>query len=294
MGKRTAIIYNPISGRGKSKALSERLAGALKKLGIDAKLSPTQKAGDAKRMAGEFAKSGIDALVTVGGDGTVSEIVCGLNGADVPIAICPAGTANVLAHELGLPSSPDKIAEMVQKGRMRRIDAGKVNEQRFIVAVSAGVDAWVVHDLHNARKGPITMATYTGHIVHAMRTYRFPPIRVEIDGKPLRGRIGYVVVGNTHRYGGPLRIARRGKCDDGLLEITVARGKNLRTAMQYMAASVARMLPLLSGVKTYTGKHVTIRPEDDSEVPVQIDGDPGGTLPVEIEIQPGAAAMLVP
>jgi YegS/Rv2252/BmrU family lipid kinase len=294
MGKRTAIIYNPISGRGKSKRLSEKVAGALEKLGHDALLSPTGSTGDARRMAGEFAKDGIDAVVAVGGDGTVSEIVCGLGGADVPVAICPTGTANVLALELGLPGTPEKIAGLVTKGKVRRIDVGRLGEKRFVVAASAGVDAWVIHDLYKTRKGAITMATYTGHILRAMRTYRYPPMLVEIDGKPLGRSIGYVVVANTHRYGGPLRIARRGKCDDGLLDITIARGRNLQTALHYAAASVARMLPLLSGVKTYTGKHVSITAEDDSEIPVQIDGDPCGTLPVTIEINPGAAPMLVP
>ncbi|TET32027.1 MAG: diacylglycerol kinase family lipid kinase [Planctomycetota bacterium] len=294
MGKRTAIIYNPISGRGKSKRLSGKVARALEKSGHDALLSPTESTGDARRMAGEFAENGIDAVVAVGGDGTVSEIVCGLDGADIPVAICPAGTANVLALELGLPSAPEKIAELVTKGKVRRIDVGRIGKKRFVVAASAGVDAWVVHDLYNTRKGAITMATYTGHILRAMRTYRYPPMLVEIDGKPLGRSVGYVVVANTHRYGGPLRIARRGKCDDGLLDITIARGRSLRTALHYTAASVARMLPLLSGVKTYTGKHVSIKPEDDSEIPVQIDGDPGGTLPVTIEIIPGAAPMLVP
>jgi diacylglycerol kinase family enzyme len=73
----------------------------------------------------------------------------------------------------------------------------------------------------------------------------------------------------------------------------MARGRNLGAAVKYAAASLARSLPLVSGVKTYKGKRVVIRPEEDEEVPVQIDGDPGGRLPMEAEIIPGALAVLV-
>ncbi|MHC4662603.1 MAG: diacylglycerol/lipid kinase family protein, partial [Planctomycetota bacterium] len=180
MVKRTAIIYNPISGRGKGKRLGSDLAVSLKKYGFDSSLHPTVVRGDARRIASDTALDGIDVIVAVGGDGTVSEIVSGLNGSDVPIAICPTGTANVVAHELGLPHAPAKIAEMINRGRTKRIDAGKVGDTMFIVAASAGVDAWVIRDLHNTRKGSITMATYTTPIMRALRSYRYPPISVEI------------------------------------------------------------------------------------------------------------------
>ena len=294
MKRRVGIICNPISGRGRAASLAREVESALELLGFETLLRETNAPGDATRFAAELVSRGVFAAVSVGGDGTASEIARGLAGSDTPLAVCPMGTANVLAHELNLPVEPERIARLVAKGRVRRIDVGCIAGRRFIVAASAGVDAWVVRSLHESRGGAITMAHYAAPIVRAIGAYRYPPMTVEIDGQRVGCGIGYVVVANTRRYGGPLRIARRGTCDDGLFTITTARGRNLPSGLAYAAASVARMLPLVSGVKTFSGKHVRVTPDGEGEVPVQIDGDPGGNLPAEMEIVPAALPILVP
>lgn len=209
------IIANPASGTG---GTGQRLSGlerVLADAGCRVSVRTTECPGDATRLA-RAVPDDADAIVVAGGDGTVNEVVNGLNGRSrTPLAILATGGANVLARELDLPKDAEGLAAVILGGRTREIDLGVVDSGRnFLAMLSVGFDASVVREVQRTRRGTLGMR---GFVMPALRTalaYAAPAISVRIDGgEPVHGAL--VVVANTATYGGIMRVADRARCDSG-------------------------------------------------------------------------------
>jgi len=296
---RILVIANPVSGRGKGAHLAREFLRRLRERGCDVDFRETGRPGDARRFAGEAA--GFSAVVCVGGDGTVNEVVNGLPPGDAPpLAMVPCGTANVLAKELGLPRDPARLADLVADGREVRWDLGvdRAGGRRFLLFGSAGYDAHVVHVFHAARRGPIRMWQYVLWGLRSILDYRVPRLRVEIDGRPLGADASWVQVSNVSSYGGPLVFTPRAKADDGAFEVMVLRSNRRRDVVRmFWRAILGHFLGLdlpLGGVTFHRARRVRLEAADGQPVPVQVDGDPGGSLPADFEIVPGGIRILAP
>jgi len=295
--RRIRIIANPVSGRGKGLRLARDVAERLRARGAEPEIVETRAAGDAKRLAGEA--DGAHAVAGVGGDGTVNEVLNGLRGGPA-VAMIPSGTANVLAKELGLPRDADGLARVLAEGREVTWDVGvdAVTGRKFLLFASAGYDAHVVHVFHAARSGPIQMWQYVLWGLKSILDYRPPRLRVELDGVALPGEASWVVVSNVASYGGPLVFTPRAKPTDGAFEVLVQRGNRLRDVVRmFWRALVGSLTGIdleLGGVTFHSAKRVTLASIDGAAVPVQMDGDPAGTLPADFEVKPSSARLLAP
>lgn len=298
---RVLIIGNPIAGRGRARERIAALEALLRERGHEVEVHLTRGAGDGGRRA-----SGIDAgrpvtvpdrLVVAGGDGTVNEVVNGLSDpSSVPIALLPMGTANVLAHELGLPRSVAGVAEVVERGRARRLDLGVARgpwgERRFLAVLSSGFDAMVVRELHRNRTGTMGYLKYVVGVLRQVGRYRPPRLRVSVD--EVHGLEGaMVVVSKTRNYGGIFRIADRASCDSGVLDVCVLRRGGLAWLAWYGVGALCGGLSGRGGVHYLTGRRVSIDCAA-GPVPVEVDGDDLGDTPVSIGIRPGAVSVLCP
>lgn len=212
----------------------------------------------------------------------------------------PCGTANVLAKELGLPRSVGRLADLVTDGREIRWDVGVDREsgRKFLLFGSAGYDAHVVHVFHAARQGPIQMWQYILWGLKSILDYRIPRLRVELDGKPLADDASWVQVSNVSCYGGPLVFTPHAKADDGSFEVMVLHARCRRDVVRmFWAALLGYLLGVeyaLHDATFHRARRVRIEAADGAPVPVQIDGDPGGHLPVDFEIVPGGIRILAP
>src|SRR5688572_22996224 len=101
----------------------------------------TWEKGDAELLAREAAATGADVVVAVGGDGTVNEVINGLDGSDVPFGIVPIGTANDFAKQVGIPMDADHAMDVILRGHPHRIDTASLNGRRFLNVSTAGVGA---------------------------------------------------------------------------------------------------------------------------------------------------------
>ena len=119
------LIFNPKAGRAHPGSL-ERARKTLASQGIETQFAPTDGPGAATEIARRAAAEGCQMVIACGGDGTLNEVVNGLAGSRVPLALLPAGTANVFAKELGLPWNVEKAAALVSASRLRRIALGCV------------------------------------------------------------------------------------------------------------------------------------------------------------------------
>jgi len=284
------LVANPISGGGRAGRRVDDVAQALRELGAVPHVVRTGTAGDAMRAARDFSGG---AILAFGGDGTFNEV---LNGADLEhcvLGVIPAGTGNVLAKELGLLRGPVSTVRCLAEGRIARFDLGLCNGRRFISMVGAGMDADIVKAVHDCRRGKLTQFHYVPALI---RESVCPPqwaISVEVDGEVFLGDANAVCVGNTHSYGGPLELTPAASPTDGLLDVMAVPVRGIGDMIGPGVASLLRALHLCREVRYGRGVRVRLTSVRE-DVPWQVDGDSGGLLPAEIQVEPARVSMLVP
>lgn len=289
-GKTVVISVNPHSGATDRMVLVEKLADRLRGIGRTAIV--LTDIPEVQRQADELLKSRqLRAVVAAGGDGTVS-MLANLLPAGTPLAIFPLGTENLLAQFLGVSDDPERAAEMISTGRTFQMDAGRANGKLFVVMASCGFDAHVVSGLHSQRRGHITRFSYAGPIFSSIFGYRYPEIRVCIDGQQESWSSRWAFVFNVPRYAMNLQIIGDANASDGELDICTFRGGNLIRGLAYLAAVVTGQHRKWRDVRL--ARFETVRIESDQPVPYQLDGDPGGHLPLEITVLPRYLNLLVP
>lgn len=260
-------------------------------LGIANEVHFTTDRGDARRRA-QSLEPAFDLVACVGGDGTLGEVLAGLGDRDVPVALLPAGTANVLSIDLGLSAEVDALARAIAGGRTRRIDTARVNGARLsFLVTSVGLDAAIVHEVEKRRHGPIRKSTYLAAGLRALRSYRAPRLAVEADGTALEGRFGLVLVSNVVNYAGFRVLSEDRQLDDGLYEVYLFRHGSLASLF---ATSVRALLRGLPGGSCSRIRARRVRITSEAPVPCQVDGDAFGTTPVEFAVHPVQSRLVVP
>lgn len=293
------VIFNPVAGRARAAKVATRLERYLEALGVQCELFATARAGHARELASAYA-SEFSALAGIGGDGTISEIINGLAdcGGGTPLAIIPSGTANVIANELGLPNDLRALAHLVVYAPVRRLDLGEMNGQRFALCCGAGLDARIVSHISNWRGSRgIQMLDYLRPILLELPASRQDRIRVCVDGKVVAGDCTYAVVGNFARYGGPLRLFREAKPDDGLLDVLAFRGRTVGAFCRLGWRALFHQVYADEQTILLQGKEIELLPGEGGGVlsPVlQADGDMAGCLPARIRVLPSAVSFCVP
>lgn len=292
MSRLIRIIANPISGRRSSQPLREALAAALQSRGIPAEIRLTEGPGHAASLA-TVNDSEHAGVVVVGGDGTIRSAIEGLAGRDTPMAILPTGTENLSAKFFGFRPDPLGIAEIVARGRTRRVDLGRVNGRPFLAVAGFGFDAEAVRRLELVRRGHISYLTYFVPLLQSFTRHRFPEFIVEADGETCFEGPGMVFVGNIPRYAIGLRVLRDARCDDGRLDVCIFR---CRTRLQLICHAW----------RTVWGRHVgspsvvyrqarRVRVRVQASTPFEMDGDDAGDVPpadgVEVAVEPSALRL---
>lgn len=296
---RIRMIVNPISGMGRAGAIARALERGLTRRGHHVEILETQAPGDACRFASQA--TGVDRLVCVGGDGTLSEVGNGLVWKDPPpVAPIPSGSGNAFAKELRLPTSPRTWVEMIERGPIVRWDVGlnRTIGRRFLLFAGAGVHAEVIRRFHTARRGPVFFghSQYVPFILQAAFRPELPRVTVEVDGRILGRDIPWVEVHNISHYGGPLRPAAHASPSDGAFDILIFQSRRRRDLFRLMLCAFTnfwlRGSRRIREMDFRRGRRVRLFSDD--EVPVHMDGDHAGSLPAEIEILPGAIALVGP
>jgi len=284
------LIANPIAGRGAGERELRRIEPSLRSRGIDLEVAVTSQAGDAQAAAASRAEDH-EAVLVIGGDGTLNEVVNGLE-ADRPVAIYPIGTGNVLAKELGLPRSIVRFCNMVQGGREHVVDIATIGDRRFVSMAGAGFDADVAADMGAGRTAGIHMAAYIGRTLRHLARYDFPRISVAVDGGEPVDSAGFVLVSNVRSYGGPFVVTPDARHDDGLLDVCLLRRGTPLAYMAAMLAFILRCHRAARGARYLRGR--SIRLSASTPVRYQVDGDAAGFLPATIEILDRTLRFIVP
>ena len=314
--RKAALLYNPDSGgnRRRQRELQSALA-VLRGGGVEADLIPTQSrdhAGDEARLA---IDSGCDTIFACGGDGTIHNIAQVLATSPVALAILPMGTANALAHDLGLPLNVAAAAKASLQATPRRIALGRVNyadprghpsARYFVIAAGVGVDAHLFYKLHSGIKQRMGMAAYYAKAWNLWFTYpmtRFVAEYAEVGSSALlRAEVTELMAVRIRNFGGVLQeLAPGATLDRDDMRLVLCHTASRLSYLAYVTRGFLRLRWTVPGIDLsyservscqYRGSFVPLR--EQPNIYVEADGELLGTLPAEITVVPDALTLLVP
>jgi YegS/Rv2252/BmrU family lipid kinase len=288
-----ALIYNPVAGRLRwdQRRERERAVALLRAYGIGVNSFPTTGPGNATELARQQVAAGRDLIIVSGGDGTINEVVNGMAGSSVPLAVLPAGSANVLAKELNLPWSPWRAAEYIPRGVVRRIALGRAGQRHFIAVAGAGADANIVYQVAKRSKMRLGTLSYWLESFRQLFLYDFPEFTVRIGEETLASTL--LVVSRTRHYGGPVQITRRADLFGDQFEICLFPRRLPIVYLVYFLAQLVGQLESFPEVRFRRGQELRAE-RGMPRIHVQVDGELAGQLPTDFVIVPNALSLLVP
>jgi YegS/Rv2252/BmrU family lipid kinase len=283
---RTCIILNPAAKSERARQLAKKV----QQIARGAVIKFTEGPGDAEAKAERAVQQGFHTIVAAGGDGTINEVVNGLEDAPVNLGILPIGSVNVFAMELGIPSNLESAWRIIQGGHVRLIDVATANNHRFVQLAGVGLDAEIVEKTDwNAKRmlGPLS------YILTATQVINRKPPKLKIiaeNGSSFQG--SFVLIGNGRFYGGPFEIFKNAKLDDGLLDVCIFEQMNPLALIRYLQGIMTGSHTKFDDVKHFKTNQVIIESED--QVPVEVDGELLGHLPCEFRVRKHQLRVLVP
>ena len=305
---RVLIFTSPKAGSGGGRDQIPRLERLLADLGVEALV--VHETDQLRQLAAEASAdsdSGETIVVAAGGDGTLSLACATLfltekSGASSPdnlkprsgklsVLPMPLGTENLLARHFDQVADAEAVLNTIRHGQVFGLDAGMANGKPFLIMATCGFDAEVVREMHERRQGHISRFSYFIPIFNAVLRYRFPKLKLEIDGEDL-GECCWVMSFNLPKYGGGLNIEPDALGDDGLLDVVVFERGSIVSGLRYVAGICQGRHLEAEDVVRRRGQ--SIRVESSKPVAYQLDGDYGGQLPLEITTLPAAVPLLVP
>jgi len=293
MRRRFFLVVN--TGAGLSRPwLVEEVTAALERAGASVARETLGEFAQIRRLVQTAARSQrYDVVVAAGGDGTIRAAAAGISGTDVPLAIIPCGTANVLAQEIGLKATPELVCDMLRNGPQLPIACARANGEPFLLMAGAGFDARVVGGLNHALKGRIGKAAYAGPVLDALLR-PLDSLSVTIDKQSYDA--SWVVIANARHYAGRFVLAPRTGIHQRGLEAVLFTARNRAVLLGQLLSLLRGRLDARAGrhgdVAMYQCSHVKI--SAPVPVPVQIDGDPFGVTPLEAQTGTDTIHLIVP
>jgi YegS/Rv2252/BmrU family lipid kinase len=313
---RVLVVHNPTAGGGRAGRLAPQVVERLAGDGVEIDQHRTLSLEDA-RLAACHAAGEVDAVVAIGGDGTVGACAAGLADAGVPgwspggsggsggppgwspggsgvraaLAVIPAGGGNDAARSLGLPADdPLAAAGMLTRLRRRPADLATVGGRAYLNVAGAGFDSEVNRLANQRLRWARGRPRYVGAVLAELVVGRTASFELALDGQPERLSGWLVAVANGPSYGGGMLVAPRASLADGLLEVVVI-------------GAIGKLEFLRTFPKVFSGRHVDhpavavhraarVDLAADRPLAVYADGEPAGTLPATFEVRPAAVTVL--
>src|ERR1700722_4108181 len=298
MKAETLVIVNPAAGGGQALRAEAGIAKLLKSGGHRADFSHSQSSEDTRQQAERAIRQGYRYVVALGGDGGFHYVVEALHGTDAVAGFFPAGNGNDIAADLGIPADPLDAAEAFLKAAPRGIDLIRARFRdgrtaHYIGAGGMGLDAEAAHLANTKFKRLPGVTRYLAGAIWEFFNGRTTELHVEIDGVTWDGRVLFVAVANSTRYGSGVRIAPEAKMDDGLIDVALVQ--EIRLARLVEAIPIVLTSGDLRGfpeLKRYRCKRIVLEAERPAKV--HGDGELLGETPVELSVVPRAVQVMTP
>ena len=324
--QKATILFNPNSGRRRRDRELDRAVGIIQSAGVHTELTVCRSSQEATVHARFAVAGGSDTVFACGGDGTIHDVIQGLAGSPVPLAILPFGTANALAHDLGIPLRPSAAAHALVRGVVRRISLGRLEYQDFsgkaaaryfTVAAGVGVDAHLFYKLSRDLKKQAGMAAYYMKAWNLWATHRMRRFEVEYtngSGPRQQASLTELLAVRIRYFGNILRELVPGAsldCPD--LRAVMCRTDSRAAYLRYVTGTLLGQRWEIDGIDLVSCSEIVCRVAGDiprgtaadegdasggerrqDRVYVEADGELLGRLPARMTMQPDALSLVVP
>jgi len=313
--RKALLLYNPNSGRRHGRRLTDVNAAlsVLRAAGVEASAAPTRAASDATDQTRQAILDGCDTVFACGGDGTIHDVLQGLVGTDVALAVIPLGTANSLAHDIRLPLSPAGAARAYLTAKPRRFAVGRVEYQDFAgnlssrfftVTAGIGVDAHLFYKLNPLMKRHLGMGAYVVKATRLWLTHKMEHFAIEIpeNGHTRQAEVSQLLAVRIGYFGGVLReLAPGASLERDDLRMVLFHTRSRWAYLQYIIRGWFATAWKVRGIELIHNTDVScslLSTNSDStaqsRIFVEADGELLGTLPAQITTIPDAVTLLVP
>ena len=295
-GAKWTIVANPVSGKGRSRALAMQTGTLLTSAGVSNEVLYTSRPGDAEELARKAVEEGSAGVLACGGDGTLHEVINGVMGhplaSEVTVGIIPAGRCNDFVAAMDLPKTADGVAHLIAAGRSRQIDLGAVGHRYFATVATLGFDSAVSQYVADGHVPRFLSGTPSYLYAIFLQILRYKDAMVHLEGEDFEysGRIFLAATANTAQYGGNMRIAPGAVADDGALDVCLVQSVS--------RWEVVKMVP-----RVFSGGHLSnpavsmhrvkrLKVEAEAPMPIWADGERVAETPAEISVVPKALNLL--
>jgi YegS/Rv2252/BmrU family lipid kinase len=286
-----AAVFNPTAGRGRARQVWPELARQLNEAGIEVHTIETTRPGEEEQITVDLYNQGQRRFLSVGGDGTLHNIVKVLGGTEATLGIIPAGSGNDMSRTLGIePGRPETALRSIIDNRVKRIDLGKANGSWFINAAGCGFDAEVAQAANTwGKKYFHGKVGYIAAVLTSFVSFPKQELHITLDGRPIEHRGWLAAVCNGQWFGGGMHIAPNAQPDDGLFDLVIV-------------GDISRIGLLQAFPTIFTGEHVKnpyvhlyqarrVRIETSGNAYIQAEGEPMGRGALDCELVPAALGV---
>jgi YegS/Rv2252/BmrU family lipid kinase len=289
------LISNPTA----KKASDRKIAIAsyyLQSKGYKVEVLFTERKGDAESLAREAIKKSPSLIIAAGGDGTFNEVGNGVAGSDIPMAILPLGTTNVLAKEIGIPENVEGAMEIAVGDTPKTVSLGKITithhpspiTRHFCLMAGIGFDGEAVLGISEALKKISGKGAYIYSGIKTLSGFNPGKLTFNIDGKTFSGYSA--VIGKAAKYGGNFKITPDARLTDPALYVCLFKGKKRLDIFRYVFGIVTGIHLRFKDVEYLKAKSIQI----DGNACIQLDGDYFGMTPAKVEVAPDALRLVYP
>ncbi len=288
------VIVNLLAGQGRCRRLWPRIERALRSSGLSFRHIFTEAPGAAIEIARRAAQD-FSVIVAVGGDGTIHEVATGLMGTSTKLGIIPAGTGNDFVKMLGIPpKDPIRALKILQEGKTKSVDVGRVGERYFVNGLGVGLDGAVAWRVFRSWRWPaLARWIYLYAAVREALCFRSFELEIRAPDWRASGRLMMVGASNGRYHGGDFKLVPDAEIDDGLFDV-------------YMITDMSPLRRLREIPKTRRGEHIVLPEVQIKRAPWieivsenallgHLDGEPTGFPPGEIRVElvPKALEVIV-
>ncbi|WP_321331588.1 diacylglycerol kinase family protein [uncultured Bacteroides sp.] len=291
MIEKVIFIFNPVSGTQGKELILSQLDHLMDKEKYSWEVVKTQQAGHAAEIAAQAVSEGVNAVVAVGGDGTVNEIARSLIHTNTALGIIPCGSGNGLARHLQIPMEAKKAIEIINIGTRGVIDYGKINDLPFFCTCGVGFDAFV--SLKFANAGKRGLLTYLEKTLQESLTYQTQTYELETEDGMQKYKAFLIACGNASQYGNNAYITPQALLTDGLMDVTILEPFTVLDVPSLAFQLFNKTIDQNSRIKTFRCKKLCIHRNKPGLV--HFDGDPlmmGENI--NVEIIKGGLNVIVP
>lgn len=299
MGLRLKIIMNPSSGRERARINIEDMLAYIISFGelTRADVHYTSKRYDAFEFAKNTNPDEYDYMVVAGGDGTVNEVISGMmtGNVDIPLAVYTSGTVNDFAKVNELPSDPADFARMLMDPEIRKVDCGKAGDSYFLNVLAAGLMTDVAYTVPSEYKttfGPL--AYWMAAMKDIPNIGRTIPLTFTTDTNEYNVDSIMFFIGNTKSVGGFKNLMTEANSRDGKLDVLILKKLDLPAVMPLLGNLVVGEHVKNDNVVYFQTDRVQIKSNSSEIITVDIDGEKGPDLPIEVTCIKEAISLIVP